>query len=110
MLLCGAKEIESAILESNMSLPKIEVTIRSANNPGVTKAHADVRLLLPNGEIDMIGFAVIEQPGKKPFVGFPQNRGRNKYFPVVQASGEIEEEIIKAVLRAFEKDGGQREW
>src|SRR5258708_37157091 len=35
---------------------------------------------------------------------FPQNRGRNKYFPVVQASGEIEEEIIKSILRAYKKD------
>jgi len=93
-----------------MSLAKIEVTIRATNNPGVTKAHADVRLLLANGEIDLIGFAIIEQPGKKPFVGFPQNRGRNKYFPVVQASGEIEEEMTKAILRAFEKEEEKRQW
>ncbi len=93
-----------------MSLPKIEVTIRAANNPGVIKAHADVRLLLPNGELDLIGFALIKQPGKKTFVGFPQNRGRNKYFPVVQATGEIEEEMTKAILRAFEKEEEKRVW
>ncbi len=92
-----------------MSLPKIEVTIRAANNPGVTKAHADVRLLLPNGEIDLIGFAVIKQPGKKTFVGFPQNRGRNKYFPVVQATGDIQEEIVKAILRAYKGEDDERE-
>lgn len=84
-----------------MSLPKIEVEIRPADKLGVTKAHADVRILLPNGEIQLIGFAIIEQPGQKAFVGFPQNRGRNKYFPVVQASGEIEEEITKSILRAY---------
>ena len=84
-----------------MSLPRMEVKIRPANTPGVTKAHADLRILLPNGEIDLIGFAIIEQPGKPAFVGFPQNRGRNKYFPVVQATGEIEEEIIKSILRAY---------
>jgi DNA-binding cell septation regulator SpoVG len=110
MLSCGTKEIGAANFGDKMSLPKIEVTIRAANNPGVTKAHADVRLLLPNGEIDLIGFAVIKQPGKKLFVGFPQNRGRNKYFPVVQASGEIEEELTKAVLRAFEKEEEKRQW
>lgn len=87
-----------------MGLPKIEVNIRPANKPGLTKAHADLRILLPNGEIGLIGFAIIKQPGKKPFVGFPQNRGRNKYFPVVQASGEIEEEITKAILRAYKAD------
>lgn len=84
-----------------MSLPKIEVEIRPTDKLGVTKAHADVRILLPNGEIHLIGFAIIEQPGQEAFVGFPQNRGRNKYFPVVQASGEIEEEIIKSILRAY---------
>jgi DNA-binding cell septation regulator SpoVG len=87
-----------------MSLPKIEVKIRPTTNPGVTKAHADVRILLPNGEIHLIGFAIIKQPQQKAFVGFPQNRGRNKYFPVVQASGEIEEEITKSILRAYKAD------
>lgn len=87
-----------------MSLPKIEVKIRPTTNPGVTKAHADVRILLPNGELDLIGFAVIKQPHQDPFVGFPQNRGRNKYFPVVQANGELEDEIVKSVLRAYNKD------
>jgi hypothetical protein len=90
-----------------MSLPKIEVKVRPTKNPGVTKAHADLRILLPNGEIDLIGFAIIKQPGKKTFVGFPQNRGRNKYFPVVQASGDIEEEMTKAILRAFNEAEGR---
>lgn len=84
-----------------MSLPKIEVEIRRTNQPGPTKAHADIRLLLPNGEILLIGFAIIIQPGKKTFVGFPQNRGRNKYFPVVQAKGDIHDEIEEAILRAY---------
>jgi hypothetical protein len=87
-----------------MSLPKIEVEIRLTGQPGPTKAHADVRLILPNGEIQLIGFAIVKQPGKKTFVGFPQNRGRNKYFPVVQATGDIQEEIVKAILRAYTKN------
>ena len=89
-----------------MSLPKLEVEIRLTNKPGVTKAHADLRILLPNGELRLIGFAVIERPGKNAFVGFPQNRGRNKYFPIVQASGEIEEEITRTILRAYKNDDG----
>lgn len=92
-----------------MSLPKIEVKIRTTSIPGVTKAHADVQVFLENGELDLIGFAVLKQPGKKPFVGFPQNRGRNKYFPVVQAKGEIEEEIVKKILRAYEKEEEEHE-
>jgi DNA-binding cell septation regulator SpoVG len=92
-----------------MSLPKLEVKIRHTNKPGVTKAHADLRILLPNGELDVIGFAIIKQPGKKPFVGFPQNRGRNKYFPVVQANGDIEDEITDAILRAYKSEDNEDE-
>jgi hypothetical protein len=92
-----------------MSLPKIEVEIRPTGQPGPTKAHADVRLLLPNGEIQLIGFAIVKQPDKKTFVGFPQNRGRNKYFPVVEAKGDIQEEIVKAVLCAYKGEDDERE-
>lgn len=88
-----------------MSLPKLEVTIRKSQKPGITKAHADIRISLPNGVIELIGFAIIEQPGKKAFVGFPQNRGRNKYFPVVKASGDIEGEITKAILLSYRSFG-----
>jgi DNA-binding cell septation regulator SpoVG len=92
-----------------MSIPRIEVEVRPTNQPGPTKAHADVRLLLPNGEIQLIGFAIVKQPGKKTFVGFPQNRGRNKYFPVVEAKGDIQEEIVKAILRAYKAEDHERE-
>ncbi len=80
---------------------KFDVRIRPSERPGAVQAYADLRLLLPNGEVEMIGFAIVKQPGKKPFVGFPQNRGRNKYFPVVEAKGEIREEMVKAILRAY---------
>ena len=85
-------------------MPKIEVDIRPTGQSGPTKAHADVRLLLPNGEVTLIGFAIVKQPGKKTFIGFPQNRGRNKYFPVVQAKGDIQEEIVEAILRAYKDE------
>jgi DNA-binding cell septation regulator SpoVG len=89
---------------TQMSLPRIEVSIRPTNTPGVTKAHADVTVILPSGEIHLIGFAIVKQPGKKAFVGFPQNRGRDKYFPVVKATGDIEEQITQSILRAYKKD------
>lgn len=86
-----------------MSLPRIEVKIRSTSRPGVTKAHADVRLLFPNGDLDLIGFAVIKENGKSPWVGFPQNAGRSKFFPVVEASGEIRKAIVEEILNAYEE-------
>jgi DNA-binding cell septation regulator SpoVG len=92
-----------------MGIPKINVQIRRIPQPGPTKAHADVTLSFSNGVIDLIGFAIIQQPGKKAFVGFPQNRGRNKYFPVVKATGEIEGEIVKTILRAFKSEANDDE-
>jgi hypothetical protein len=92
-----------------MSLPKIEVKIRPTNRPGVTKAHADVRLLFPNGDLDLIGFAVIKENGKSPWVGFPQTAGRSKFFPVVEASGEIRKGIVQEILNAYEESDANEE-
>lgn len=80
---------------------EIKVGIRRSERPGAVKAYADVRLILPDGEIELIGFAIIEQSDKPPFVGFPQIRGRNKYFAVVEAKGDVREKLIKAILRAY---------
>ena len=80
---------------------EITIHIRFADNPGSVKAYADVRLSFSDGELQLIGFAIIEHPGKDQFVAFPQNRGRNRYFPVVAAKGDLREEIIKEILRAY---------
>ena len=86
-----------------MTLPKIEVTIRLVEKPGPTKAHADVRLLFSDGEILLLGFAVIQQGSKPLWVGFPEVPGRSKYFPVVEAKGQIKKAIIKAILDAYKE-------
>jgi DNA-binding cell septation regulator SpoVG len=85
----------------NMTLPKIEVTIRPVDKPGSTKAHADVRLLFSDGEMLLLGFAVIQQGNKPLWVGFPEISGRSKYFPVVECKGHIKKAIIKAILDAY---------
>jgi hypothetical protein len=89
--------------ERNMTLPKIEVIIRPVDKPGATKAHADVRLLFSDGEMLLLGFAVIQQGYKPLWVGFPEIPGRSKYFPVVEAKGHIKKAIIKAILDAYEE-------
>jgi hypothetical protein len=87
-----------------MKEPQIAVGVRPPAKPGSVKAYADVRLIFPDGEVNLIGFAIIGQLGKSPWVGFPQNHGQNKYFPVVEAKGRIREAIIKGILSAY------REW
>ena len=80
---------------------KFEVRIRRRDRPGSVKAYADLTFFLPDGELEIMGFGVIQQPGQKPFVGFPQIRGTNKYFPVVEAKRETRERIVKAILQSF---------
>jgi hypothetical protein len=83
--------------------PQIEVEIRKSGKPGATIAYADVRLDFPDGELRILGFGIIKQPGKAPWIGFPQNHGQNKYFPIVLAKGRIHTAIVKAILKAYEK-------
>jgi DNA-binding cell septation regulator SpoVG len=99
----GTPTITERFKRKVMTLPKIEVTIRPVDKPGATKAHADVRLLFSDGELLLFGFAVIQQ-GKKPsWIGFPEIPGRSKYFPVVEAKGQIKKAIIKAILDAYKE-------
>jgi hypothetical protein len=93
----GDKEAQS------IKEPQIEVEIRSSGKPGATKAYADVRFNFPDGELRIIGFGIIKQPGKAPWIGFPENHGQNKYFPIVTAKGRIRDAIVKAILKAYEK-------
>ena len=86
-----------------MTLPKIEVTIRLIDKPGLTKAHADVRLLFSDGELHVFGFAVVQPASKPVWIGFPELPGRAKYFPVVEANGQVKKAIIKAILVAYEE-------
>src|SRR5437588_4183686 len=77
-------------ISGELKQPQIAVEIRKSGKPGATKAYADIRLDFPDGEIHILGFGIIKQPGKSPWVAFPQNHGENKYFPVVLAKGRIQ--------------------
>jgi DNA-binding cell septation regulator SpoVG len=87
---------------------EIAIEIRMAENPGPVKAYADVTLSFSDGELQLIGFAVIVHPGKDLYVAFPQNRGRTRFFPVVAADGDLRNEIIKEILRAYDQAKGRK--
>ncbi len=86
-----------------MSEPQIKVVLRKPGKRGPIQAYADVQLLFSDGELHLIGFAILKQPGREKWVAFPQNHGQSKYFPVVEAKGRIREAIIKAILSAHSK-------
>ena len=90
-----------------MDEPQITVTIRQSGKKGPIKAYADVHLIFPDGTLDLIGFAIIEPKGKAAWIGFPQNHGQSKYFPVVEAKGRIRDAIIKAILKEHNGKGLQ---
>jgi hypothetical protein len=92
-----------------MSTGKILVEIRWPTRPGNVKAYADLKFALPGGELKILGFSIIEQSGKNPWVGFPAKAGNipGKFFPVIEADGNLKEEICKAVLDAYKTDSRQ---
>lgn len=88
----------------------LKVTIRPTPKPGSVKAYADVRIAVPGGELEIRGFSVIQADGKPLFVGFPSRQGKfGKYFPTVEAEGEIREAICKAILKAYSDELGARQ-
>lgn len=71
---------------------------------GSLKARADVRIEFPEGSsIVLYGVSVIEKDGKPPWVALPSKKGNvpGKYFPVVDAQGEIRKQITEVVLEAY---------
>jgi hypothetical protein len=81
----------------------ISVEIRLSSNAGAVKAYADVRISFSEGALDLYGFSVISKDSKPEWVGFPAKAGntQGKFFPVVQADGDLREHISKAVLTAY---------
>lgn len=83
---------------------KISVEIRFVENPSSVQAYADVTLTFPDGELQVIGCAIVAQPGKSPFVAYPANRGNRRYFPVVAVKGDLHKEIIDEIMRSYEAE------
>lgn len=93
-----------------MLIPRreIAVEIRFAENPGAVKAYADVQLSFPDGELHIIGCAIVAQPGKDPFVAYPAIRGSKRYFPVIAVKGDLHGELVKEILHAYDKAKARR--
>jgi hypothetical protein len=88
-----------------MNTPEFSVEIRPAKKPGNVKAHADLKFALHGGSLEVLGFPVIEQAGKPPWVGFPARPGNTpgKFFPIVNADGALKERICRSILEAYRK-------
>jgi DNA-binding cell septation regulator SpoVG len=91
----------------NLPITGITVEIRPSNKPGPVKAYADVTLHTSEGMLHEKGYAVIQKDGGLPFVGPPSRRGSTpgKWFPIVEAEGDIRMAIYDAILRRYRQYG-----
>ena len=87
-----------------MSEIHFDVDMKFIEGSGAVKARADVRFEMLGGSLVLRSFSVIEQNGKPPWVGFPQKQGKTpgKYFPIVEADGELRKAIIQEILDIYE--------
>lgn len=77
------------------------VNIRPLEGKGNLKAFAEIQL----GETMIIsGCRIIQQPGQRAYVAFPQNESGGKYYPVVTAVDKrFKEAVEQKVLAAWEE-------
>jgi DNA-binding cell septation regulator SpoVG len=93
----------------SMEIMGVTVEIRFSARPGSLRAYADVQIQTSNGILLKRGYAVIQKEGNPPFVGFPSRQGKipGKFFPIVEAEGDIRMMIIDAILAAYGKASKQ---
>lgn len=88
-----------------MESGKLRVDLRVVNL-GKLKAFADVTIPSALGDITVLGFRVIREDGKNPWVGFPSNSyprdGRIINKRLLDVSGRAKREIAQAVLSEYE--------
>jgi hypothetical protein len=86
-------------MSSNIFVVELELV----STPGPVKARATLRVQLPGGVLVNSGFSVIEKDGKPSWVGWPSKQGKipGRYFPIVEAEGELRNHINEMILEAY---------
>ena len=89
----------------NIQITNILAEIRLNNRPGPVKAYADLQIQTTEGTLYEKGYAVIQKEGGSPFIGFPCRQGNTpgKFFPIIDAEGDIRKGIFEAIMAAFRK-------
>jgi hypothetical protein len=87
----------------NLQITKITADIRLVGKPGPLKAYADVKFHTTEGNLYEKGYAIVQKDGGAPFIGFPSRPGNTpgRFFPIVEAEGDIRNGIIGAILAAY---------
>ncbi len=79
---------------------------RPTNGEGKVAAYADVEVSLgAEGSLTVYGLSVLPANSKGPaWVGFPQKPSGSRWYPVVEADGELKRRICAAVLERYEEE------
>lgn len=89
-----------------MNPDSLSVILRRVDR-GAIKAFADVTLKTAIGDFTLLGFRVVEQPGKEAWVGFPQasyvKDGQTVNKPVLDVTRSQEDLIKNAVLAQYRR-------
>jgi DNA-binding cell septation regulator SpoVG len=88
-----------------MEIKDVTAEIRLNTKPGAVKAYADVRIETGEGVLWERGYAVIQKEKNAPFIGFPSRAGttQGKFFPIIEAEGDIRKAIMDAIFTAYKK-------
>ena len=86
-----------------MNMNSFRVDIRLNSKSPSVKAYADLHIEFPGGSFTVFGLSVIEKDGKPAWVAFPSRPGNipGKYFPVVEADGDVRRQIADLVLEKY---------
>lgn len=89
---------------SNPYLDRVTVVSIRPIDKGNLRAFAEIQL----GETMIIsGCRIIQQPGQRAYVAFPQNESNGKFYPVVSAVDKrFKEAVEQKVLAAWESANG----
>src|SRR5262245_25227640 len=74
---------------------------QSPKTDGTVKAYVDIQV----HDVIIYGLKIIENKKGGHFVGWPANKGANKWFPVVECKEPSQSHIAKSVLEEARRQG-----
>ena len=88
-----------------MKIESITVDLRlSTRADSKVKAFADATIPLgDDGTLTIFGFSILQSDGRPTRVMSPARKGKQSWFPIVEAAGRIRSLIDAAILAEYER-------
>ena len=87
-------------------MDNLSIDLRLVDFGSSVKANADVTLGLPEGDLTIKGFRVIQQDGKDPWVAMPTNSykdksGEFKNLKIIEMPRRLKDPICNKILELY---------